>query len=462
MAKVLVVDDELSMREFLGILMRKQGHDVTTVSSGEEAVALMEHTFYDVVLTDLRMSGMSGLDVLRQAMERSPGTQVIMMTAFATAETAITALKEGAYDYLTKPFKVEAVRVVLDKAIEKAELVKENFRLKRQIAEQNRFEELVGKSSVMKRLYELIARVAQTKATILITGESGTGKELAARAIHNRSECRDGPFVPVNCGAIPADLIESELFGHMKGSFTGASRDKVGLFQAATAGSLFLDEVGELPMVMQVKLLRVLQEKKVKRVGGIHEESVDVRIVAATNRDLRQMVDEGRFREDLYYRLNVIQLDIPPLRERREDIPLLVQHFMRKYCAEHGKSFQGVDEEAMKSLLNYPYPGNIRELENIIERMITLETSEWLTKEGLPYHMMQEQSFNSLADDLEIPDEGLDLERMVERLERNLLVKALRKTGGVRKQAAETLGISFRSMRYRLDKYNISEKDLEL
>ncbi|MBH25685.1 MAG: Fis family transcriptional regulator [Myxococcales bacterium] len=462
MAKILIVDDELSMREFLGILLRKQGYEVTSVSSGEEAVAQVDREFYDVVLTDLKMSGMSGLDVLRQVSDRSPGTQVIMMTAYATAETAISALKQGAYDYLTKPFKVDAVKVVMEKAIEKAELVKENFKLKRQIAEQNRFEELVGKSSVMKRLYELIARVAQTKATILITGESGTGKELGARAIHKRSSCGEGPFVPVNCGAIPAELIESELFGHVKGAFTSANRDKMGLFQAAHGGSLFLDEVGELPMVMQVKLLRVLQEKKVKRVGGLHEESVDTRIIAATNRDLRQMVEDGTFREDLYYRLNVIQLDIPPLRERREDIPLLVQHFIRKYCSEHGKAFEGVDEEAMKILLNYPYPGNIRELENIIERMVTLETGEWLTKEGLPYHMMQEQSFNSLADDLEIPEEGLDLERMVERLERNLLVKALRKTGGVRKQAAETLGISFRSMRYRLDKYNISEKDLEL
>jgi two-component system response regulator PilR (NtrC family) len=405
------------------------------------------------------MSGLSGLDVLTAFRRESPGTQVIMMTAFATAETAIRAMKEGAADYLTKPFKVDAVKVVLEKAIEKAELVKENARLKAQIAEQSRFEEIIGRSPSMRRVFEVITRVAGTRTTVLISGESGTGKEMVARAIHARSAQAGGPFLPINCGAIPEDLIESELFGHVKGSFTGAMRDKEGLFQAAQGGTVFLDEIGELPLNMQVKLLRVLQEKKVKRVGGVREEPIDCRIVAASNRHLRQMVEAGTFREDLYYRLNIIQIDLPALRERREDLALLIDHFLSKYSAEQGKHFQGVGEEALRILLNYHYPGNVRELENIIERLVTLETGEWLTKEGLPYHMMQDQGFNQLAEDMEIPEGGLDLEGMVERLERNLLLKALLKSGGVRKNAADLLGISFRSMRYRLDKYGIGDDE---
>ncbi len=461
MGRILVVDDELSMREFLSILMGRLGHSVVSVDSGEAAVALLdkEDAGFDLVLTDLKMSGLSGLDVLRAYKERSPGTQLVMMTAFATAETAIEAMKLGAYDYLTKPFKVDAVKVVVEKALEKSELVRENYRLKRRIASQYRFESIVGRSSGMKRVYEMIMRVARTRATVLITGESGTGKELAARAVHARSDVSSGPFVPINCGAIPAELMESELFGHTKGAFTGASRDKEGLFLAATGGSIFLDEISELPLNLQVKLLRVLQEKRVKRVGSVQEEVIDCRIIAASNKNLRTLVDEGKFREDLYYRLNVIQIDLPPLRERREDIALLVQHFVDKYSREHGKSFRGVGEGAMKILLNYPYPGNIRELENIIERMVTLEIGEWLSKEGLPYHMMQEQSFKQLTTELEIPEEGLDLEGMVEQLERNLLIKALKRTGGIRKQAADLLGISFRSIRYRLDKYELKDSD---
>ena len=460
MGRILVADDELSMREFLTILLTKSGHEVVCVDSGEAALEQVDRApYFDIVLTDLKMGGISGLDVLREVQTLSPGTQIVVMTAYATTETAIMAMKAGAYDYITKPFKVDAVRVVIDKALEKSELVKENFRLKRQIQEQSRFERIVGRSPSMRRVFEMISRVASTRATILVSGESGTGKELAARAIHNRSDLAGGPFVPINCGAIPEHLIESELFGHMKGSFTGAMRDKEGLFQSATGGTLFLDEIGELPVNMQVKLLRVLQEKRVKRVGSVREEPVDCRIVAASNRQLREMVEAGTFREDLYYRLNVIQIELPPLRERREDIPLLMQHFIRKYSEEHGKRVDGVTDEAMKILLDYPYPGNIRELENIVERMVTLETSEWLGIDGLPYHMMQRQSFNALADDMDVPEEGLELEVMVERLERNLLRKALRRTGGVRKQAADLLGISFRSIRYRLDKYDLNDED---
>jgi len=459
MAKILIVDDEQSMREFLAILLKRQGYEVEAAESGEVALPLIASAAFDVVLTDLWMGKVTGLDVLRHAMDHSPGTQVVMMTAHGTTETAIEAMKEGAYDYLTKPFKNAAVTVVCAKAAEKAALVRENFQLKRQIAEQGHFEDIVGRSATMKRVFEMIARVARTRTTILVCGESGTGKELVARAIHARSAVAAGPFVAVNCGAIPAELLESELFGHVKGAFTGAGRDRPGLFQAAEGGTLFLDEIGELPLGMQVKLLRVLQEKRIRRVGEAREMDVDCRIVAATNRDLRQMVESNTFREDLFYRLNVIQLDLPPLRERKEDIGPLIQHFVHKYSTDHGKVFLGLTEEAARILFNYPFPGNIRELENIIERMVTLESGEWLSKDVLPYHMMQEQSFNQLADDLEIPEDGLDLEGMVERLERNLLMKALERSGGVRKRAAELLGISFRSIRYRLDKYGIGDDD---
>ncbi len=457
-ARLLIVDDERSMREFLTILFKKEGYEVESADSGEAAVERVNDDF-DVVLTDLKMIGLSGLDVLKAFFTHAPGTQVIMMTAFATADTAIEAMKQGAADYLTKPFKVDAVKVVVEKAYERALLTKENYRLKKMVEEQNRFEDIVGRSPRMQQVFEMVSRVAGTRTTVLISGESGTGKELVAKAVHARSKVADGPFLPINCGAIPEDLIESELFGHVKGSFTGASRDKEGLFQAAHGGTVFLDEIGELPLNMQVKLLRVLQEKKVKKVGSVREESIDCRIVAASNRDLRQMVSEGKFREDLYFRLNIIQILLPALRERRGDIPLLIEHFLQYYSKEHGKVFLGVHEDAMKIMLGYHYPGNVRELENILERLVTLEASDWLTREGLPYHMMQEQSFNSLTEDMEIPAEGLDLEGMVERLERNLLLKALQRAGGVRKHAAELLGISFRSIRYRLDKYGIHEDD---
>lgn len=462
--RILVVDDELSIRQMLTILLSRLGHEVVDVASGEEAIALLDQgvELFDLVLTDLKMTGIDGIGVLKAFSDRSPGTQLVMMTAFATAETAITAMKIGAYDYLTKPFKVDAVKVVVEKALEKAGLVRENFQLKKRIAEQYRFENIVGRSPAMRRVYEMIMRVARTRATVLISGESGTGKELGARAVHARSDFAQGPFVPINCGAIPAELMESELFGHVKGAFTSANRDKVGLFLAASGGSIFLDEISEMPLNLQVKLLRVLQEKKVKRVGSIYEEPVDCRIIAASNKDLRAQVDDGKFREDLYYRLNVIQIELPPLRERREDVPLLVQHFMEKFAEEHGKRIKGVTEDAMKILLNYPYPGNIRELENIVERLVTLEMGDWLSMDGLPYHMMQEQSFKQLATELEIPEEGLDLEGMVEQLERSLLLKALRRTRGVRKQAADLLGISFRSIRYRLEKYDITDDELKL
>ena len=454
-SRILIIDDERSMREFVSILLKKQGHEVDMADCAEAGFEKIDSENFDLVLTDLKMPGASGLDVLAYQKKRDPSTQVILMTAYASHDTAVKAMKAGATDYVTKPFKVEELLVQVDKALEIRALERENFYLKQRLADRTGLNRLVGRSTAMRRVYDMIMRVAPTRTTVLITGESGTGKELVAKATHENSDRKGAAFVPVNCGAIPENLIESELFGHVKGAFTGAASEKKGLFEMAHEGTIFLDEVGELPMSMQVKLLRVLQERAIKQVGAVQEKAVDIRVVAATNRDLKAMVDANEFREDLYYRLNVIQLMIPALRERREDLPLLIQHFLQKYADDLGKEIRGVERSAMDLLLSYPYDGNVRELENIIERAVTLEPGDMVTTESLPMHMQSGSNLLQWAGDLEIPEDGLDLDAIVENLERNLITKALRRSGGVRKGAAKLLGISFRSMRYRLDKYDI-------
>ena len=454
-SRILIIDDERSMREFVSILLKKQGHEVDMADCAEAGFEKIDSENFDLVLTDLKMPGASGLDVLAYQKKRDPSTQVVLMTAYASHDTAVKAMKAGATDYITKPFKVEELLVQVDKALEIRALERENFYLKQRLADRTGLNRLVGRSTAMRRVYDMIMRVAPTRTTVLITGESGTGKELVAKATHENSDRKGAAFVPVNCGAIPENLIESELFGHVKGAFTGAASEKKGLFEMAHEGTIFLDEVGELPMSMQVKLLRVLQERAIKQVGAVQEKAVDIRVVAATNRDLKAMVDANEFREDLYYRLNVIQLMIPALRERREDLPLLIQHFLQKYADDLGKEIRGVERSAMDLLLSYPYDGNVRELENIIERAVTLEPGDMVTTESLPMHMQSGSNLLQWAGDLEIPEDGLDLDAIVENLERNLITKALRRSGGVRKGAAKLLGISFRSMRYRLDKYDI-------
>jgi two-component system response regulator PilR (NtrC family) len=451
-SRILVVDDERSMREFLEIFFRREGYDVTPTDSVETALLAMDADDYDIVITDIQMPDRSGLELLREINEVAPQTPVIMITAFGTTENAIAAMKQGAYDYITKPFKVDEIRVVVEKALEKKSLTLENQRLKSELRSQVRSRALIGNSAPMQRVYDLVSQVAATKTNVLVSGESGTGKELVARAIHEQSERSEKPFVAVNCAAIPENLLESELFGHVKGAFTGAVANKAGLFETADGGTLFLDEVGELTPPLQVKLLRVIQEKTIRRVGGNGDRRVDVRLVAATNRRLEQEVGQGAFREDLYYRLNVIQIELPPLRERPEDIPLLVNHFLEKYAAELGKPIEGVSDEAMERLADYAYPGNVRELENLVERAVALTRSEVIGREALSPHVVNPPP---TAVPSRIPDEGADLEAMLAAYERGLLTEALERAGGVKKRAAALLGVSFRSFRYRLEKLGL-------
>jgi two-component system response regulator PilR (NtrC family) len=456
---ILIVDDERSMREFLGIYLRREGYNIEAAPGGAEAVAAIKAHAFDVIITDLRMPDIDGLTILAEAKRAHPDTEVIVVTAFSTTETAIAAMKAGAHDYLTKPFKIDEVGLVVDRAMEKRRLSRENVALRDEIKGRYKLERLLGKSPPMQRVFDLLRKVASTRTSVLLIGESGTGKELAARALHELSPRTDRSFVAVNCGAIPETLLESELFGHVKGAFTGASSDKQGLFEAAHNGTLLLDEVADLPLAMQVKLLRVLQERKVKPVGGVSEREVDVRIVAATNRDLEAEVEKAAFRQDLYYRLNVIQIRMPPLRERREDLPLLVDHFIRKFSAEHGRNVVGATPEVMSGLMAYHFPGNVRELENMIERAVTLATSNWLALDSFP-NLVGLQGVQPCASAIgNLPESGLDLERHLEEYERTILIKALERTEGNRTEAARLLGVSFRSMRYRLSKLGITGVD---
>jgi two-component system response regulator PilR (NtrC family) len=452
----LIVDDERSMREFLSIALRRSGHEVTVTESPAAAhTAYTAHDF-DLVITDLRMPGGSGLDVLEGVKRARPQTQVLVVTAFATPETAIAAMKRGAYDYLTKPFKVDEIGVVVERALERRTLIRDNLELRAELKGLFRLDRLVGKSPTMMRLFELVRKIAPAKTSVLIGGESGTGKELVARALHHLSPRDERPFVALNCGAIPDALLESELFGHVRGAFTGAVADKPGLFAVADGGTLFLDEIGELSAQMQVKLLRVLQERKLKRVGGVRDESFDVRVVAASNRDLEAEVERGAFRRDLFYRLNVIQLYLPPLRARREDVPLLAEHFIRKHAAALGRPLSGIDAEALKALCDYDFPGNVRELENLIERAVTLESGERVTRASLPA-LEPRGPAPSPSPVGELPEGGIDLDQVMGEVERDLLLKALRRTQGVRKDAAKLLGITFRSLRYRLAKLGVGD-----
>lgn len=456
MASILVVDDELSMREFLKILLEKEGYRVTTAAEGKTALLLAEQHHFDLMISDIRMPGMSGLELLAQLKQLQADIGVIMITAFASPDDAVSAMKHGAFDYITKPFNVDEIKNVVRAVLKKrphAEAACE-------------FPEIIGQSPEMMKIFELIAKIAPTPANVLIYGESGTGKELVAKAIHNRSRVAANPFVPITCSAIPESLLESELFGHVKGSFTGAIADKAGLFQQADRGTAFLDEIGELTPIIQTKLLRVLQEREFMPVGSTKTRQVNVRIIAATNRILEQEIISGKFREDLYYRLAVVPIRVPPLRERIGDVPLLVKHFLKKYSALLGKEVQTISSYGMEVLMQYDFPGNVRELENIIERGVALESSNIILPESLILSLHRQEKikptaaraanpplFVAAADENELFEQGL--EEILQRVEKEMILHALTKADHSKMRAADLLKLSFRSLRYKTKKHGL-------
>jgi two-component system response regulator PilR (NtrC family) len=455
MNRILVVDDEQSMREMLGIVLRKEGYQVVMADSRAQAAAVLSHEAIDVVVTDVRLPDGDGIEILRHVKAATPETIVIVMTAFGTTETAVAARKLGAEAYVQKgDLDVDELRIVVRDALANRRVREENVILKREVGQLHGLDHVVGTSAVMAALFEMVRAVAPTGSTVLITGESGTGKELVARAIHGLSGRSDGPFVSVNCGALPDTLLESELFGHMKGAFTDARQSKKGLFEAAHGGTLFLDEVGETSPPMQVKLLRALQERRIRRLGGTDEIDVDVRVIAATNVPLEDLVREKRFREDLFYRLQVIPVRTPPLRERREDVGLLAEHFLEEFGRKMEKNVVGISGEAMECLERYSWPGNVRELENVIERAVALETSPAVQPERLPDAIRQPAPTESAP----LIGPGFSLDAHLRALEARLLEEALAMAQGDRAEAAQLLGVSPRSLRYLLQKHGSDKK----
>jgi len=447
--RILIVDDEQSMREVLAILLKKEGFEVLTAGSRAEAASALARSAVDMVLTDVRLPDGDGIEILRHVKAAAPETAVIVMTGYGTAADAVAARKLGAFAYLFKPFDVDEVRIVIREALANRELRDENIRLKREVGQPSGLEQLVGMSAAMTSLFEMVRAIAPATSTVLITGESGTGKELVARAIHALSSRAGGPFVSVNCGALPDTLLESELFGHMKGAFTDAHQAKKGLFEAAHGGTLFLDEVSETSPAMQVKLLRALQDRRIRRVGGTDETEVDVRVIAATNAPLEALVRERRFREDLFYRLQVIPLHAPPLRERREDIPILADYFLQRLSRAMGKRVVKVSEEAMEILKRHRWPGNVRELENVMERAVALETTEAVLPERLPEALRSPAARGVTA----TLGPGFELEAHLRSIEARLLHQALTQCAGDRGAAAQLLGVSPRQLRYLLQKH---------
>ncbi|HLQ78129.1 MAG TPA: sigma-54 dependent transcriptional regulator [Terriglobia bacterium] len=455
-ARILIVDDERSIRELLEIVLKKEGFEVTSVKSAEDALASSKSVDYDLIVSDINMADMTGIDLLREVRNNNFNGQFILLTAFASAETAIQALKMGAFDYIIKTENfVEELKLVVYSALENRRLREENTYLRREFRKVHGMGNLVGRSQKMQELFKMIEVVSGTNSTVLITGESGTGKELVAKAIHVNSPRGDGAFVSVNCGAFTETLLESELFGYVKGAFTGAASNKKGLFEVADKGTIFLDEIGDTSTAMQVKLLRVLQERMIRRVGATDEISVDVRVIAATNRDLTAMVAENQFREDLYYRIRVIPIHIPPLRHRRDDIPILANHFLSKLNGVVGKNIQRITDEALKKLEAYDWPGNVREMENAMERAYILETSNELSAQHLPDTVSENLRPRNIGS---IPDEGFDLEEYVSSLQKSYLEEALNRCGGVQVKAAELLRMSYRSFRHYMQKHGIEGK----
>ena len=460
--RILIVDDEPSMREMLSIVLRRDGYDVVLAENGRGALERLRNEPIDLLLSDIRMPDLSGVEVLRAAKEMNRDIVAFMMTAFASTDTAVEAMRLGAVDYFTKPFSMDELRLKIRQHLETHRLKQENLLLKRALNTRHEFASILGRSDAMQEVFSTIQMVANTNSTVLITGESGTGKELVARAIHFNSLRRDRPFVAVNCGAVPETLLESELFGHMRGAFTGADSNKKGLMEVAEGGTIFLDEIGETTPSMQVKLLRVLQDRRFRRLGGTQEVQADVRVVSATNQDLPKAVEEGRFREDLFYRINVLSIPLPPLRDRAEDIPLLAEHFLSMFAAQMDKPVRTLSAEALKALQAHSWRGNVRELQNAIERAVALEQTETILPESLPEEIRR-PGVKSVAPALgaargsDLPDlgEGFDLEARGEAFYRHYIALALERAGGVQVKAAEMLGMSFRSFRYYAKKFNL-------
>jgi DNA-binding NtrC family response regulator len=455
---ILIVDDEIQNREYLSEILSEEDFTVTSAIDGKDAISKLSQDVFHVVLTDLQMPELDGLGVIRYLVENKLNCIGIIYTGYGSVKTAVDAMRLGAFDYITKPFKADEIKVVIKKALEHLALQEENTYLKQQLKARYKFENIIGTSDRMQRVFSMIDKVSSTDSTVLILGESGTGKELVARALHYNSPRSQNAFVPVNCGAIPEELLESELFGHEKGAFTGAFRTRIGRFELASSGSIFLDEVSEMSPNLQVKLLRVIQEREFERVGGIKSIKADIRIIAATNKNLDEEVAEGRFREDLYYRLNVIPIDLPPLRDRREDIPLLIKHFLNKYGSEKTSAITGFSKNAMSVIMHYNWPGNVRELENIVERMVVLCENPEVELSDLPDKVLSgSSSVSSFVPHIDLPETGIDLSTAVSEFEKSIIIQALNRSNWVKNRAAKLLHVNRTTLVEKIKKQKLQK-----
>lgn len=454
-AQILFIDDEPGSREGLTLLLQREGYKVDAVAAGEDALKLLREKDYDVIITDLFLPGVSGIDILKHVKENAIPSNVILITGNATAETAVEAMKEGAFDYITKPFNFEKLKVLIAKAVKQSRLVAENLYLRQQLRGKYKFDNIIGNSPAIQPIFSRMEKILHTDSTVLILGESGTGKELVARAIHFNGSRKEKSFIAINCGAIPAELLESELFGHVRGSFTGAVADKPGKFEVANQGTIFLDEIGTMPLHLQMKLLRVLQEQEVERVGSTQKTKLDVRVISATNSDLEERVRRGEFREDLYYRLNVIPIQLPPLRERREDIPLLAKHFLKKICKDMHRPQLELSQAAVRAMEGYEWPGNVREMENVIERAIALTDNEVIDCNDLPTNIAGTTQGNDTLPTLHIPEEGLDLADTIAQIEQALIRQALEKSRNIKARAAALLNINRTTLVEKIKRYGM-------
>lgn len=457
--RVLIVDDDSSIRNMLAIVLKKAGYEVVTSENGYAALDNLKKESFDLIISDIKMPGINGIELLKKIKTINAEIPVIMITAYASANDAVEAMKLGAEDYITKPFNIDELKLIIDRAVYKKDIEKENVELKSRLTEKERFENIVGKNHKMLKIYDLIATISKTDSTVLVSGESGTGKELIAMAIHNKSERSINEFVSINCGALPENLLESELFGHIKGAFTDAYKDKKGLFEVAHKGTVFLDEIGEMSQKMQVKLLRAIQERKIRRVGGNDEIEIDVRIISATNKDLAEEMKKGDFRSDLFYRLNVISIRVPPLRERKDDIPLLLQYFLKIVNKRFNKEIEGFEKEALGVFLNYSWPGNIRELENFVERAVALEKNKFIGLDSLPAELVYNISDKEVAATADVDslltEHDFDFSKYIGNIEKKIIIKALELNNSNIKKAAGMLKLSYRSLRYLIEKHNL-------